>query len=81
MQIPDRKVVVGNPARVTREVSDEIGGVENRGHAVVPDPPGRFHASLVPCEPLREAPSDVRHRNTIFETWHERRVRGDGADQ
>jgi phenylacetic acid degradation protein len=74
MQIPERKVAVGNPARVTRDVSDEMLAWKTEGTALYQTLPGRFRESLVPCEPLREVPPDARQQDAVFETWHERRT-------
>ena len=74
MQIPERKVAVGNPARVTRNVSDAMLAWKTEGTALYQTLPGRFRESLVPCEPLREVPPDARQQDAVFETWHERRT-------
>jgi phenylacetic acid degradation protein len=78
MQIPERKVVVGNPARITRDVSDEMAAWKTEGTRLYQTLPARFQSALVACEPLRDAPPDVRQQDAVFETWHERRARGDG---
>lgn len=73
MQIDDRKVVVGNPAKVIKDVSDEMLAWKTEGTRLYQQLPGRLHATLVPCEPLREVPADRQPQAAVYETWHERR--------
>jgi phenylacetic acid degradation protein len=75
MQIPARKVVVGNPARVVKDVSDEMLAWKTEGTRLYQALPGRLHAGLVPCEPLREIPAERQEPvgGAVYETWHERR--------
>jgi len=56
MKIPPRKMVVGNPARIMKDVSDERIALKAQGTKLYQALPGRLHPSLKPCEPLRESP-------------------------
>ena len=58
MQIPARKVVVGNPARIVKDVSDEMLAWKTEGTALYQALPGSCMRSLRPCEPLREMPAE-----------------------
>src|SRR3954469_102278 len=60
MQIPERKVVVGNPAKIVKDVTDDMLAWKTEGTTLYQGLPSRLHASLRPCEPLREAPSATR---------------------
>lgn len=71
MQIPERKVVVGNPARIVKDVTDEMLEWKSTGTRLYQALPQRLHASLVPCEPLREPPPDRPSQAAVFRTWHE----------
>jgi phenylacetic acid degradation protein len=74
MQIPARKVVVGNPAKIVKDVSDEMLAWKTEGTALYQALPARLHASLRPCEPLREAPSATRAaQDAAYRTWKETR--------
>jgi phenylacetic acid degradation protein len=73
MQIDDRKVVVGNPAKVVKDVSDEMLAWKTEGTRLYQQLPARLHATLVACEPLREVPEDRKPQAAVYETWHERR--------
>jgi phenylacetic acid degradation protein len=75
MQVPERKVVVGNPARILKDVSDEMLEWKTDGTRLYQQLPGRLHATLVPCEPLRESPTSVQQQRAVYETWHARRAK------
>jgi phenylacetic acid degradation protein len=71
MQIPPRKVVVGNPAKIVKDVTDEMLAWKTDGTALYQALPARLHASLAPCEPLRELPSDRASQQMTYRTWTE----------
>jgi phenylacetic acid degradation protein len=73
MQIPDLKVVVGNPARIVKDVSPEMLAWKTEGTRLYQELPGRLRAGLIPCEPLREVPADRASQAAVYETWHQRR--------
>src|SRR5690554_7984017 len=52
MNIPKRSLVVGNPARVIKEVSQEMIDWKTKGTALYQALPGECYATLKPCEPL-----------------------------
>ncbi len=74
MQVDDRKVVVGNPAKVIKDVSDEMLAWKTEGTRLYQQLPARLHETLVACEPLRTVPEDRKPQATVYETWHERRT-------
>jgi len=78
MQIPDRVVAVGSPARVVRPVSDEMLAWKTEGTRLYQALPARLHASLKPCEPLREAPSDRPAQPPGYRPWETTRPRKTG---
>ena len=71
MQIPARKVVVGNPARVVKDVSDEMLAWKSDGTALYQALPGQLRGSLRACEPLREAPAGRAEQQAGYRTWGE----------
>jgi carbonic anhydrase/acetyltransferase-like protein (isoleucine patch superfamily) len=74
MQIPERKVVVGNPAKIVKDVSDEMLAWKTEGTALYQALPGRLHATLRACEPLRETANVSRPTsNEQYRTWKETR--------
>ncbi len=54
MVIPDRKVVVGNPAKIIKDVSDEMINWKTKGTKLYQSLPKELYNSLKACEPLRE---------------------------
>ncbi len=71
MQIPPRKVVVGNPARIVKDVSDEMLEWKSNGTALYQALPARLHASLRAVEPLREVPEGREAQAASYRTWRE----------
>ena len=68
--IPKRSLAVGNPAKVIKEVSDEMMAWKTKGTGLYQQLPGELHQTLEECEPLREEPEDrmpIQPEN--FETW------------
>jgi phenylacetic acid degradation protein len=76
MRIPERKVVVGNPARIVKDVSDEMLAWKTEGTRLYQQLPAQLRASLRPCEPLREIPADRPAQQALYRTWHESRKDG-----
>lgn len=56
MKIPSRKVVVGNPAKIVKDVSDEMIEWKTEGTKLYQQLPKECYNTLKPCEPLREKP-------------------------
>jgi phenylacetic acid degradation protein len=71
MQIPERKVVVGNPAKIVKDVSDEMLAWKTEGTALYQALPGRLHATLHAVEPLREVPAGRGTQQMSYRTWRE----------
>lgn len=70
-KIPPRSLVVGNPARIIREVSDEMLDWKTRGTRLYQALPAEMYESARPCEPLREVPADRPKQETLFEMWQQ----------
>ena len=68
-KIPPRSLVVGNPARIIREVSDDMLARKTQGTALYQRLPQELFDTLKPCEPLREMPIDRPKQEILFETW------------
>ena len=71
MDIPPRKVVVGNPAKIVKDVSDEMLSWKAEGTALYQALPARLHASMIACEPLRHVPPDRAVQDSHYKTWGE----------
>jgi carbonic anhydrase/acetyltransferase-like protein (isoleucine patch superfamily) len=71
MQIPRRKVVVGNPAKIVKDVSDEMIAWKTQGTALYQALPAQLARSLQACEPLREIEPGRPTQQTSYKTWHD----------
>ncbi|GAA0876412.1 carnitine operon protein CaiE [Wandonia haliotis] len=69
MYIPKRSLVVGNPAKIIKEVSDDMIGWKTMGTQLYQQLPGECYASLRPCEPLREEEADRPQQEAMYSTW------------
>ena len=67
---PERSLIVGNPAKVIREVSDEMIAWKTKGTALYQALPAECHSSLKPAVALTEVPADRSSQDVLFETWH-----------
>lgn len=74
MAIPPRKVVVGNPAKIVKDVSDEMLAWKTEGTALYQGLPKRLYESLEPVEPLRALPPERRMQQQVYRTWGETRT-------
>jgi carbonic anhydrase/acetyltransferase-like protein (isoleucine patch superfamily) len=69
MEIPDRKVVVGNPAKIVKDVTDEMAAWKSKGTGLYQQLPKELHETLKECEPLREVPEGREDQKMGYETW------------
>jgi phenylacetic acid degradation protein len=67
--IPKRSLVVGNPCKIIKQVSDEMIGWKSAGTQLYQTLPGECHATLKPCEPLREVEENRPLQETMYTTW------------
>jgi carbonic anhydrase/acetyltransferase-like protein (isoleucine patch superfamily) len=73
MQIPPRSVVVGNPAKIVKDVSDEMLAWKSEGTALYQQLPAQMRASWQEVEPLREVPADRPTQSNALKTWKQTR--------
>ena len=71
MQVPERKVVVGNPAKIVKDVSDEMLAWKTEGTRLYQALPARLHAALEAVEPLRQVPPGRLDQQAAYRTWKE----------
>jgi carbonic anhydrase/acetyltransferase-like protein (isoleucine patch superfamily) len=69
MNIPERKIVVGNPAKIVKDVSDEMIAWKTKGTELYQQLPADCFASLKPCEPLREVEVNRPKQQNIYKIW------------
>ena len=70
MNIPKRSLVVGNPAKIIKQVSDEMIAWKTKGTQLYQALPGECHDSLIATEPLREEEADRPSQELLFSTWN-----------
>lgn len=68
MQIPERSLVVGNPAKIIKQVSDEMIQWKTAGTKLYQQLPADCHESMQVCEPLREIPKNRPKQEDFYET-------------
>ncbi|MCC6317614.1 MAG: gamma carbonic anhydrase family protein [Gemmatimonadaceae bacterium] len=69
MVIPERKVAVGNPAKVVKDVTDEMLEWKTEGTKLYQRLPQALRETLVPVEPLREVPINRRVPSAGLRPW------------
>jgi len=69
-RIPPRSLVVGNPGKVVKSVSDEMLAWKTEGTRLYQQLPAQCYNSLRPCEPLRTMPEDRKEMDgTGYQIW------------
>ncbi|HNA00123.1 MAG TPA: transferase hexapeptide repeat family protein [Ferruginibacter sp.] len=66
-----RSLIVGNPARKIKEVSDEMIRWKTEGTALYQQLPKQLFNSWKECEPLRSIPTDRTIQSASYKTWNE----------
>jgi carbonic anhydrase/acetyltransferase-like protein (isoleucine patch superfamily) len=66
---PNRKVVVGNPAKIIKDVSDTMIDWKTKGTSLYQQLPKDCTESLKECEPLREEEQDRPQQQDVYLTW------------
>lgn len=70
-EIPPRKVVVGNPAKPVKDVSDKMIAWKTKGTQLYQALPSELHATLKECEALTEPEPDRPKQEAMYATWNE----------
>ena len=71
MQIPNRKMIVGNPATIIKEVTDEMIDWKTKGTALYQQLPKECHETLKAVEPLRKIPENRPTQEAFYKTLEE----------
>lgn len=71
MQVPDRKIVVGNPAKIVKDVTDKMLAWKSEGSKLYQKLAGDCQNLLKPCNPLREIPKNRKTQEKIYKRWGE----------
>ena len=73
-KIPSRSVLVGNPAKIIKQVTDEMIDWKTKGTQLYQQLPKEMFEEWKACEPLREIPADRPRQEELYKTWKD--VRG-----
>ncbi len=68
-KIPRRSLVVGNPSKIIKEVSDEMMQWKTEGTKLYQQLPATCFTTLIPTEPLRELPADRPVQAPSYKPW------------
>lgn len=66
-----RSLIVGNPAKKIKEVSDEMIAWKTEGTRLYQKLPKDCHDTLTPCEPLTEMEPNRPIASAIYQTWNQ----------
>ena len=69
MQIPPRSLVVGNPGKIIKEVSDQMLEWKTQGTALYRRLPADMRLLARACEPLREVPEGLKAQRGGYANW------------
>jgi phenylacetic acid degradation protein len=68
-QIPSRSIVVGNPGKIVKQVSDEMIAWKTKGTQLYQSLPGEMFENSNPCDPLREVPANQLQQENFYTSW------------
>jgi len=71
MGIPNRKLVLGNPAIIKGDISDEMLAWKTEGTKIYQQLPEECRDIMRECEPLRVIPKDRSSQKGNFKPWKE----------
>ncbi|TXK73994.1 transferase hexapeptide repeat family protein [Mesonia sp. HuA40] len=74
-KIPKRSLIVGNPAKILKTVSDDMIAWKTAGTKLYQRLPADCHESLEIVEPLREVPENRPIQENFYETLQEMKKR------
>lgn len=69
MVVPKRSLIVGNPAKIVKEVTDEMIAWKTKGTRLYQMLPQECHDTLKECEPLREIEKNRPAQESLYSTW------------
>ena len=69
MNIPSRKIALGNPAKIIKDVSDDMIKWKTKGTKLYQQLPEDCKKTLIECEPLRKIEKDRPTQEKKFKTW------------
>lgn len=70
-KIPPRSLVVGNPGKVIKQVSDDMINWKTKGTQLYQSLPKDCYETLIACEPLTEIPANRPSQESLYDTWNQ----------
>ncbi len=67
----ERSLIVGNPAKKIKDVSDDMINWKIEGTKLYQQLPQDMHEHWKACEPLRKLPANLEEQERIYKTWNE----------
>lgn len=71
MEIPAKSLVVGNPAKIIKEVNDEMIQWKTAGTSLYQSLPALYQEHLMVCEPLASGDLDKQNAFPTYEIWEQ----------
>lgn len=68
--IPARSLVVGNPGKVVKELTDDMIAWKTKGTLLYQQLPAQCHEGLEVCEPLTEIEANRPSQESQYQTWN-----------
>jgi phenylacetic acid degradation protein len=68
-EIPARSLLAGNPAKIIREVSDDMIHWKTQGTQLYQQLPAELYKSWETCEPLRTIPENLPQQTAAYQPW------------
>ena len=69
-KIPARSLVVGNPGKIIKTVTDEMINWKTMGTKLYQHLPEECFQYLKPCEPLSDIPENRPSQEKLYQTWN-----------
>jgi len=69
-EFPERSLIVGNPAKRIKEVSDNMLDWKTKGTELYQSLPADLYKSLEEVEPLTSIPEDRPSQESLYATWN-----------
>ncbi len=70
MTITKRSLLVGNPAKIIKEVSDDMIAWKTKGTQLYQQLPKECYGALKECEPLRVEEENRPKQTAMYDTWN-----------
>ena len=69
----NRSLIIGNPAKKIKEITDEMINWKTEGTALYQQLPKAMFESWAACEPLRTIPENQKTQSSNYKTWNEKK--------